>query len=145
MFYSELINKAIDIAYKAHHGQIDKAGRPYFLHPVIVAQSMNTESEICAALLHDVVEDTNITLSELEKIFPQEIIQAINLLTHKDGVSYEDYILAIKSNPIAKKVKLADIAHNLDITRLTTPELLAEYGKRKAKYNTALQILNNDA
>lgn len=145
MFYSELINKAINIAYNAHHGQIDKAGLPYFLHPVIVAQSMNTESEICAALLHDVVEDSNITISELEKIFPPEITQAVNLLTHRPGISYQDYILAIKSNPIAKKVKLADIAHNLDKTRLTTPELLANYEKRKAKYNRALEILNNNS
>ena len=70
MFYSELINKAIDLAYDAHQGQKDKAGRPYFLHPVMVAQKMDTEAEICAALLHDVVEDTESTLDEIEKNFP---------------------------------------------------------------------------
>ena len=145
MFYSELINKAIDIAYNAHKEQRDKAGRPYFLHPVIVAQSMESESEICVALLHDVVEDSKITLAELEKIFPPEITEAVNLLTHKKGIDYFDYIRAIKSNPIAKRVKLADLAHNLDKTRLTSPEMLADYERRKTKYEHARQILNNDA
>ena len=141
MLYSELINKAIDIAYSAHQGQRDKSGRPYFLHPVIVASQMSNEYETCTALLHDVIEDTNITLEELEKIFPSEITQAISILTHKDGVDYLDYIREIKRNPIARKVKLADLNHNMDITRLDNPEQLEGFNKRMKKYELAKQIL----
>ena len=141
MLYSELINKAIDIAYSAHQGQRDKSGRPYFLHPVIVASQMSNEYETCTALLHDVIEDTNITLEELEKIFPSEITQAISILTHKDGVDYLDYIREIKRNPIARKVKLADLNHNMDITRLDNPEQLEAFKKRMKKYELAQQIL----
>ena len=142
MLYSELINKAIDIAYSAHQGQRDKSGRPYFLHPVIVASQMSNEYETCTALLHDVIEDTNITLEELEKIFPSEITQAVSILTHKDGIDYLDYIREIKRNPIARKVKLADLNHNMDITRLDNPEQLEGFNKRMKKYELAKQILN---
>ena len=143
MLYSELINKAIDIAYSAHQGQRDKSGRPYFLHPVIVASQMSNEYETCTALLHDVIEDTNITLAELEKIFPSEITQAVNILTHKDGVDYLDYIREIKRNPIARKVKLADLKHNMDITRLGQAQAdeIEAFNKRMKKYELAQQIL----
>lgn len=141
MLYSTLINKAIDIAYSAHQGQRDKSGRPYFLHPVVVASQMDTESEVCVALLHDVVEDSGVTLGELEAIFPEEIIQAVKVLTHKEGVDYLDYIREIKGNPIARKVKLADLKHNTDITRLDSPEQIEAFNKRRHKYELAKQIL----
>ena len=144
MLYSELINKAIDIAYSAHHGQRDKSGRPYFLHPVVVASQMDNEYETCAALLHDVIEDTNITLGELEKIFPREITEAVSILTHKEGVDYLDYIREIKRNPIARKVKLADLNHNMDITRLgrANAQDIEAFNKRMKKYELAQQILS---
>ena len=144
MLYSELINKAIDIAYSAHHGQRDKAGRPYFLHPVIIASQMDNEYETCTALLHDVIEDTNITLEELEKIFPSEITEAVSILTHKDGVDYLDYIREIKRNEIARKVKLADLKHNMDITRLgrAGADEIEAFMKRMKKYELAQQILS---
>ena len=141
MLYSALINKAIDIAYSAHQGQKDKSGRPYFLHPVVVASQMDTESEVCVALLHDVIEDTDVTLGELQTIFPEEITQAVKVLTHKEGVDYLDYIREIKSNPIARKVKLADLNHNSDITRLDSPEQIEAFNKRRQKYELAKQIL----
>ena len=141
MLYSALINKAIDIAYSAHQGQKDKSGRPYFLHPVVVASQMDTESEVCVALLHDVIEDTDVTLGELQAIFPEEITQAVKVLTHKEGVDYLDYIREIKSNPIARKVKLADLNHNSDITRLDSPEQIEAFNKRRQKYELAKQIL----
>ena len=141
MLYSALINKAIDIAYSAHQGQKDKSGRPYFLHPVVVASQMDTESEVCVALLHDVIEDTDVTLGELQTIFPEEITQAVKVLTHKEGVDYLDYIREIKSNPIARKVKLADLNHNSDITRLDSPEQIEAFNKRRHKYELAKQIL----
>ena len=138
MLYTELVNKAIDIAYAAHHGQKDKAGRPYFLHPVIVAQSMDTEAETCVALLHDVVEDTDVTVADLREIFPAEITDAVDVLTHKPGISYEDYVRGIKANPIARKVKLADLAHNMDTTRM--PD--SGYDTRMKKYERAREILS---
>ncbi|MBQ7594405.1 MAG: HD domain-containing protein [Synergistaceae bacterium] len=142
MFYSKLINQAIDISFNAHLGQKDKAGRPYFIHPFSVAQQMENEAEICTALLHDVIEDTNIKLEELEKIFPREITEAVKVLTHQEGIDYFDYILRIKDNPIARKVKLADLRHNLDVTRIIdNPELLGDYERRRKKYERARALL----
>ena len=142
MFYSRLINRAIDIAYSAHINQRDKAGRPYFMHPVIVASQMDSEYEICTALLHDVVEDTHVTIEELEREFPKEITDAIRLLTHDDNTDYLDYVREIKKNPIARKVKLADLNHNLDITRIEdNGNLLEGFMRRREKYETARKIL----
>lgn len=145
MLYTELVNKAIDLAYSVHKEQRDKAGRPYILHPFTVAMKMDTEAETCAALLHDVVEDSAVTIDELREIFPPEVAEAVDVLTHKKGVSYEDYIREIRDNPIARKVKLADIEHNTDITRLSgNPELLRGFEKRRAKYELALKILSKE-
>ncbi|MBR0257358.1 MAG: HD domain-containing protein [Synergistaceae bacterium] len=142
MIYTELVNRAIDLAYSAHNGQKDKAGRPYFVHPFTVAMSMETEAEICIALLHDVLEDTPTKLEELEAIFPPEITEAVDVLTHKDGMSYDEYIRRVKENPTARKVKLADLAHNLDITRFAgNPNLPEGYEHRKKKYELAREIL----
>lgn len=142
MFYSELINKAIDLAYSAHQGQKDKAGRPYFTHPFTVAMKMDTEAEICAALLHDVVEDSRITVEYLRENFTPEIAEAVDILTHRDGESYDDYILKIKANPLARKVKLADIDHNMDETRLAgNSEAMRKYDTRRKKYEHAREIL----
>ena len=142
MIYSELVNRAIDLAYSAHDGQKDKAGRPYFVHPFTVAMSMETETEICVALLHDVIEDTRTDIEEIEAEFTPEIAEAVDVLTHKDGTSYEEYIRRVKENPIARKVKLADLAHNLDITRFSgRPDLLTGYERRKKKYELARKIL----
>ena len=104
-------------AYAAHAGQVDKCGVPYIFHPIHLAEQMPDEISVCAALLHDVAEDTDITLSELESEFPSAVIDVLKLLTHKDGIDYFDYIRAIRSNPTAVRVKLADIAHNSDETR----------------------------
>lgn len=142
MFYSALINKAIDLSYSAHQGQKDKAGRPYFVHPFTVAMKMDTEAEICAALLHDVLEDTDITPEYLRENFTPEIVQAVETLTHKQGTSYDEYILSVKANPIARKVKLADIEHNMDETRLTeNSEALRNYHTRRKKYEHARDLL----
>ena len=146
MFYSRLINRAIDIAYSAHEHQRDKAGRPYFMHPVIVASQMNSEYEICAALLHDVVEDARDPekrLEEIEREFPKEITDAVKILTHDKHTDYMDYIREIKKNPIARKVKLADLNHNLDITRIQdNPKLLEGFLRRREKYEKAREILS---
>ncbi len=142
MIYTPLTNKAMRIAYQAHHGQVDYNGVPYIFHPIHLAEQMDDEISCCAALLHDVVEDTSVTLEELAREFPAEVIAVLKLLTHEESADYFDYIRAIKNNPIAKKVKLADLDHNSDQTRCVgsdlPPERL-EYWKRK--YQKAKEVL----
>lgn len=139
MIYTEQTKKAMIIAYNAHHGQVDKSGVPYIFHPIHVAEQMETEEECIVALLHDTVEDTNITFEVLEKEFSATIIEALKLLTHDESIDYFDYVRNLKSNPIAKKVKLADLYHNSDITRMENPT--EKDWKRKEKYQKAIQIL----
>lgn len=142
MIYTPNINKAINIMYKAHKEQYDKGNYPYVFHPYHVAEQMNTEEEIIVALLHDVVEDTNITIEDLSKEgFNSNIIEALKLLTKKID-NYEEYISKISTNPLAKKVKLADLKHNLDITRIPNPQE-RDY-KRIEQYKKAIEILNNN-
>ena len=142
MIYTKLTNHAMKIAYHAHHGQVDKGGIPYIFHPFHLAEQMTDEYTTCVALLHDVVEDTDVTLEELAAVFPQEVIDAVALMTHKEGVPYLEYVAAIRENPIAQAVKLADIAHNSDESRLDAPQANADALERwRAKYAKALQIL----
>jgi len=148
MIYTPLTNKALVFAYNAHHGQLDYNGIPFIFHPLHLAEAMDDEISCCAALLHDVVEDTEITLAELRREFPQEVVEIVALLTHADSAEYNnkdyfDYIRRIKDHPIAKKVKLADIAHNSDQTRCVgaglPPEKLQFW---QQKYQKAMEILS---
>lgn len=132
--------KAMNIAYKAHLNQVDKSGVPYIYHPIHLAEQMETEDECIVALLHDVVEDTEITFEQLDKDFSSTIIEALKLLTHDKEVDYFEYINNIKNNPIAKKVKLADLKHNSDITRLE--KVTKKDEERREKYRRAIDILN---
>ncbi len=142
MIYTPLTVRAMNIAYSAHHGQYDKGGVPYIFHPMHVAESMTSEYAVCAALLHDVVEDTDVTLADLEKVFPAEVTKAVSLLTHRPDQNYADYLRSVRSDPIALEVKLADIAHNSDLTRLdAAPEL---HDRLSKKYAEAIRILNSD-
>ena len=142
MIYTPMTNTAMRIAYQAHHGQMDYNGIPYIFHPVHLSEQMDDEFSCCVALLHDVVEDTAVTLEELKAIFPREVTDAVALLTHDDGTDYFDYVRAIKENPIARKVKLADLAHNSDQTRCVGSDLSeARKAKWKAKYEKATKIL----
>lgn len=140
MIYTKQTKKAINIAYKAHMGQEDRSGIPYIFHPMHLAESMDTETECIVAILHDVVEDTNVTFEDLEKEFSKEIIEALKLLTHDKSVDYMEYIKEIKSNPVAKKVKLADLKHNSDHTRLD--HLTQEDIIRNKKYLKAIEFLS---
>ena len=117
MVYTELTNKALRFAYAAHHGQFDYNGIPYIFHPLHLAEQMDDEVSCCAALLHDVVEDTPVTLEELSREFPREVTEVVSLLTHREPDDYFTYLAKIKKHPIATKVKLADIAHNSDQSR----------------------------
>lgn len=142
MIYTELTARAMKLAYQAHHGQTDKAGIPYIFHPIHLAEQMEDEITCCAALLHDVAEDTQITLEELAKEFPEEVIAILKLLTHSKDVPYLDYVRKIKLNPAAVKVKLADLAHNSDISRCAGSHQPAEkVARRLEKYTAARAIL----
>lgn len=138
MIYTELTIKAMNLAYNAHHGQLDKGGVPYIFHPIHLAEQMDDEISTCVALLHDTVEDTDVTLSQLAREFPMEVVDAVELLTHAEGVDYFDYVRAIRDNPIAVKVKLADLAHNSDPRRICSQ---GNQEKRREKYAAARVIL----
>ena len=142
MIYSELVNRAIDIAYEYHHGQKDKAGRPYFVHVMHVAEQMDDEYSTCVALLHDTLEDTDLDSGILERDFPREVVDAVKVLTHKSGTDYFDYVREVKKNTIASKVKRADLEHNLDASRFDGTGL-AQSERHKQKYTKALAIIND--
>ena len=137
MLYTPLTRKALRISFDAHKDQVDKSGMPYVYHPFWVAEQMTTEAETCVALLHDVVEDTGITLDDLARAgFPAEVLDALRLLTHDPSVPYMDYVREIKKNPIARRVKLADLTHNSNPDRMdeVDEQMKARYEKyRKAK------------
>lgn len=142
MVYTPLTNKAMKIAYAAHHGQVDYNGVPYIFHPLHLAEQMEDEVSCCAALLHDVAEDTDVTLEELSQEFPEPVISVLKLLTHEKGADYFEYVRAIKADPVAVKIKLADLAHNSDQTRCIgagLPEEKLAYWREK--YGKATAIL----
>ena len=142
MIYTPLTIRAMNLAYTAHHGQVDKAGVPYIFHPLHLAEAMEDEISCCAALLHDTVEDTDVTLVQLADEFPAEVVEAVRLLTHDPDTDYFAYVRAIKANPVAMKVKLADLAHNTDETRFAgvqVPEGMLGYFRDK--YAKAKAIL----
>ena len=143
MLYTEQIKKALKICYEAHKDQYDKGGLPYVFHPFHLAEQMQEENEIIVALLHDVLEDSNYTLIDLEEAgFSENIINALKLLTHQKPVPYMEYIKNIKSNPLATKIKLADLKHNSDINRLDTID--DRVMVRLQKYNQAILFLETD-
>lgn len=140
MIYTPLTNRALQIAYEAHHGQKDKCGIPYIFHPYHLAEQMDNEYAVCVALLHDVMEDTDVSREALAAEFPEEIMEALDLLTHHPDVPYLEYVEKIKPNLLAKTVKLADLTHNSDSTRL--PLDGADVQRRlEEKYRKAFEIL----
>ena len=143
MIYTPMTKKALRICYEAHQGQVDKTGLPYVFHPFHVAEQMTDEWTVTAALLHDVVEDTDWTLQALEQEgFPPEVLEALSLLTHDPAEPYLDYVNRLKENPIARKVKIADLRHNSDLTRLDDPSQLSSW--HRAKYASALRLLTEE-
>lgn len=118
-----LLENCIALALDAHAGQVDKQGRAYILHPLHLMSQMDSPLEMMVAVLHDVVEDTALTLNDLaEAGVPAEALEALELLTHRQQEqSYLDYVRALRHNPLARKVKLADLAHNMDLRRISEP------------------------
>lgn len=137
-----MIEKAIALALDAHTGQTDKAGKPYILHPLRVMQQLETEAEQIVGVLHDVVEDSSYTFEDLESFgFPSESITAIKLVTKQPGIDYQTYLNKIKSNLIARNVKLADLRDNMNLQRLQT--VTEKDLRRQAKYKKAVEFLSN--
>ncbi len=137
---NNLLEKALVIATKAHEGQKDKAGSPYILHPIRVSNRCLTDEEKIVALLHDVIEDTNVSASDLlASGFPRNIVEAVLSVTRNEGESYEDFVIRSKQNPIGRQVKIHDLEDNMDITRLR--QLTEKDLKRLNKYLTAYRVL----
>lgn len=141
MIYTEKTKRAMRICFDAHKEQVDKSGLPYVFHPIHLAEQMQDENTTIVALLHDVLEDTDITLEKLkEEGFGDDVINAIALMTHDDEkVKYMEYVKKIKPNHIARAVKLADLRHNSDITRLNVVDEKAL--KRREQYLEAIEFL----
>ena len=143
MIYTEMTKKALKLCFEAHKDQVDKSGMPYVFHPFHLAEQMETEDTVITALLHDVVEDTDYTIDDLQEMgFSENVISALKLLTPDPGISYMDYVKKIKENPVAKTVKLKDLAHNSDLTRLDSVDDKAR--KRVKKYQRAIALLNGE-
>ena len=140
MLFTELTRKAMNIAYAAHHGQTDRSGVPYVFHPARVAANFDSEAEACVAWLHDVIEDTDVTLSDIRLAgFGKPICDALQLLTHDKSVPYMEYVARIAQNPIARAVKLADLRDNMDTSRLTG--ISEKDWQRLEKYRAAYRLL----
>ena len=134
-------DKALRIATEAHKGQTDKAGEPYINHPLTVESMVSEEDEKIVALLHDVVEDSNITLDDLSKEgFSPAIVSAIDAITKRDGEDTAHYTERVRLNPIARRVKIADLTHNSDLSRIPDPQ--PEDYERVAKYGKQLKALS---
>lgn len=134
------IEKAIALALEAHRGQSDKAGKPYILHPLRLALKFENEEEMVVAVLHDVVEDSDLTLQDLSDLgFSNTVTDAIGCISKAPGESYDGFISRVLSNEIARRVKIEDIKDNLDLTRLQN--VSEEDLKRVKKYHRALRKL----
>lgn len=143
MLYTPLTKKAMKLCFAAHKDQTDKSGLPYVFHPFHLAEQMTDEVGTVVALLHDVVEDTPYTLEDLRSMgFPPEVTEAIALLTHEKGVPYLDYVARLRGNPIARRVKLADLRHNSDLSRLDVIDEKAL--ARVERYKKALALLEEE-
>ena len=142
MIYTPLTKIALKLCFEVHKDQIDKSGMPYVFHPFHLAEQMADENTTIVALLHDVIEDTEYTLDDLRKFgFAEDVLSAISLMTHADDVPYMEYVVKIKTNPIAKAVKLADLKHNSDMSRLDRITQTDE--ERAKKYKQAIELLEN--
>lgn len=143
MIDTELTRLALDIATKAHEGQLDKSGKPYILHPIHVAEAQEDEISTTVALLHDVVEDSNWTFEELLKAgIPEKAVNSLRYMTHEKHTPYMEYIEKLAQDPVARGVKLADLEHNMDTSRINR-ELTERELKKQEKYTRAYEYLNS--
>lgn len=142
MLYTENTKKAIKIMFEKHKEQVDISKTPYVFHPWHIAEQMNDEDSTIVALLHDVLEDTDTKIEELLQYnFNDKIIEALVLLKHNKDEDYYEYIEKISQNELARKVKLEDLKHNADLTRLNI--ITEEDLKRQKKYQSCITYLEN--
>lgn len=140
MIYTAKTKTAMKLCFDAHKDQVDKSGLPYVFHPFHLAEQMQDEATTVVALLHDVAEDTDMTLEQIAEYgFGEEVMTALALLTHAKEVPYMEYVRAIKPNPIARAVKLADLRHNSDLSRMD--EVTEKTLLRREKYLQAIAFL----
>ncbi len=138
-----MVDLALSIARQAHEGQLDKAGVDYIEHPIYVVSQVDTEEEKAVALLHDVIEDSSVTAEELLNAgLPETVVTAIQILSKKKGQDYQTYLENVKSNPLARVIKLADLKHNSDLSRL--PSISAKDRERLKKYKKAMDFLSSE-
>lgn len=136
MIYTDLVQKAMRIAFHAHAGQLDKGGYPYIAHPLHLAEQMDSSDETVVALLHDVIEDSDWTAEKLLQFgIPKDLVDIVELLTRKKDEPYKTYINRLAENSLARKVKMADLRHNMSLSRCEMPNSLYE------RYAKALEIL----
>jgi (p)ppGpp synthase/HD superfamily hydrolase len=137
------LERAIAIAAKAHAGKVDKAGAPYILHPLRVMLKMETYEERMAAVLHDVVEDSDMTLEDLRNEgFSDTVVEAVDAVTLRIGEAYDDFVRRAARNPIGRRVKLADLEDNCDLSRIAHPT--KEDYERLAKYQRAIESIRHN-
>lgn len=138
----EILAKAIQIAVNAHKGQMDRAGKPYIQHPLRLMNNVHTTEEKIVAILHDVIEDTDITADNLKEAgIPEALVTEIQTLTHDPAVEYDSYVEKIAQHKIARKVKMADLKDNMDITRLNI--ITDKDIERLKKYHRNYMYLKN--
>ena len=141
--YNEQFQIALELVVEKHKNQTDKAGNPYILHPLHVMENVNSKEGKIVAILHDIIEDTDITEDYLLKIgLSKRIVDAVVALTRSEDMDYQEYIKNLSSNPLAKEVKLADLEHNMDLKRL--PTLEEKDLERNRKYQIAYHYLINN-
>jgi (p)ppGpp synthase/HD superfamily hydrolase len=139
----DLLELAVEIAVEGHKEQKDRYGEPYILHPMRVMMKMNTREEKIAAVLHDIIENTKMTLEDLRKRgFPENIVTAIDCLSKREGEQYEAYIERTRSNPLALRVKIADLEDNMDLRRIK--QMTLKDVDRLSRYRKYWEELIND-
>lgn len=142
MIYTENTKKALKLCFEAHKEQKDKSGLPYVFHPFHLAEQMEDEESTVVALLHDVAEDTDYTLEDIAAMgFSRNVMEALALLTHDEAVPYMEYVKALRNNLIARRVKLADLRHNSDLSRLDADQIDEKALARVKKYAEAIKRL----
>ena len=136
-----MLKRAIQIARIAHQGQTDKGGHDYISHPIRVMNSLESEVEKIVGVLHDTIEDSQLTFNDLrDEGFSENVIEAINAITKRKRESYDDYLKRVMSNPIATKVKIADLKDNSDLSRI--PQPTEKDYRRTEKYKQAIKFLS---
>ncbi|MHB9030476.1 MAG: GTP pyrophosphokinase [Candidatus Latescibacterota bacterium] len=136
-----LLNNAVNLAFRVHAESMDRNGAPYILHPLRVMQRMRTEREQVIAILHDTVEDSDLSLDDLRREgFPEEVVAGVDALTRREGESYDEYVDRVKINPEAVRVKLGDLEDNMDLRRL--PDITEQDVERLRRYHRYWKLLS---